>query len=101
MVVRSSPGGGRLIPSAVRPARVRSPVRSHCEPAPAAGTPGPVIARINGDVGKILASSEMRERLISMGQVAGGESPEAFGKFIREEIARYAKIIKAANITLE
>lgn len=66
-----------------------------------AGTPGPVIAKINGDVGKILASSEMRERLISMGQVAGGESPEAFGRFIREEIARYAKIIKAGNITVE
>jgi len=66
-----------------------------------AGTPGPVIAKINGDVGKILASSEMRERLISMGQVAGGESPEAFGRFIREEIARYAKIIKAADIPLQ
>ena len=66
-----------------------------------AGTPGPVIAKINGDVGRILASSEMRERLISMGQVAGGESPEAFGKFIREEIARYAKIIKAADIPLQ
>ena len=66
-----------------------------------AGTPQAVIARVNTDVGKILSSGEMRERLISMGQVAGGDSPEAFGKFIREEIARYAKIIKAADIPLQ
>ena len=64
-------------------------------------TPGAIIAKVNADVGKILASSEMRDRLISMGQVAGGDSPEAFGKFIREEIARYARIIKAADIPLQ
>ena len=63
-----------------------------------AGTPAAIITKVNGDVGKVLASSDMRERLVSMGQVAGGDSPEAFGKFIREEIARYAKIIKAAAI---
>jgi tripartite-type tricarboxylate transporter receptor subunit TctC len=65
------------------------------------GTPAAVIAKVNADVGKILASAEMRERLIGMGQVAGGDSPEAFGKFIRDEIARYANIIKAAAIPLQ
>ena len=64
-------------------------------------TPSAIIAKVNADVGKILASSEMRDRLISMGQVAGGDSSEAFGKFIREEIARYARIIKAADIPLQ
>jgi len=68
--------------------------------APAA-TPKPIIAKVNADVGRILASSEMRERLINLGQVAGGDSPEAFDKFIREEIVRYAKIIKAADIPLQ
>jgi tripartite-type tricarboxylate transporter receptor subunit TctC len=66
-----------------------------------AGTPQAIIAKVNADVGKILSSSEMRERLLNMGQVAGGESPEAFGKFIREEIAKYAKLIKAAGIPLQ
>ena len=66
-----------------------------------AGTPQSIIAKVNADVGKILASSDMRERLINMGQVAGGDSPEAFGKFIRDEIGRYAKIIKAADIPLQ
>lgn len=63
-----------------------------------AGTPAAIIAKINGDVGRILASGEMRERLLNMGQVAGGDTPEAFGKFIREEIAKYATLIKTANI---
>ena len=66
-----------------------------------ASTPVAIIAKVNADVGKILASSEMRDRLLGMGQVSGGDTPEAFGKFIREEIARYARIIKAADIPLQ
>jgi tripartite-type tricarboxylate transporter receptor subunit TctC len=66
-----------------------------------AGTPAAIVSRINGDVGKILGSSEMRERLLNMGQVAGGGTPEAFGKFIRDEISTYAKLIKTAAIPLQ
>jgi tripartite-type tricarboxylate transporter receptor subunit TctC len=66
-----------------------------------AGTPPAVVTKLNVDVGKILASSEMRDRLLNLGQVAGGDSPEAFGKFIREEIEKYAKLIKVADIPLQ
>jgi tripartite-type tricarboxylate transporter receptor subunit TctC len=66
-----------------------------------AGTPPALVSRINADVGKILASAEMRDRLLAMGQIAGGGTPETFGKYIRDEIAKYAKLIKAADIALQ
>jgi tripartite-type tricarboxylate transporter receptor subunit TctC len=63
-----------------------------------AALPQPIAARINADVGKILASREMRDQLINLGQDVGGGSPESFGKFIRSEIVKYAQLIKSAGI---
>lgn len=65
------------------------------------GTPREVIARINQDIGRVLAGSDMRHRLEAEGAEAGGGSPEQFGAFFRAEIDKWAKVIKAAGIRLE
>lgn len=46
-------------------------------------------------------SQEARGRLIADGQEPGGGSPEELDKFIRNEIAKYTKVIKAAGINPE
>lgn len=68
--------------------------------APAA-TPPEIVAKINADVHAILSSQEARERLIAEGQEPGGGSPAELDKFIRNEIAKYTKVIKAAGIKPE
>jgi len=68
--------------------------------APAAA-PREIVAKINTDVHAILSSQEARERLIADGQEPGRGSPEELDKFIRNEIAKYAKVIKAAGINPE
>lgn len=68
--------------------------------APAA-TPREIVAKINTDVHAILSSQEARERLIADGQEPGGGSPEELDKFIRSEIAKYTKVIKAAGLNPE
>jgi len=65
------------------------------------GTPKDVIAKVNQDIGRVLGTSEMRQRLEAEGAEAGGGSPEEFGRFFREEIDKWAKVIKAAGIKLE
>ena len=65
------------------------------------GTPKDVIAKVNQDIGRVLGSSDMRQRLEAEGAEAGGGSPEEFGRFFREEIDKWAKVIKAAGIKLE
>jgi tripartite-type tricarboxylate transporter receptor subunit TctC len=61
-------------------------------------TPQEIVARWNAEVGKALASPDIRERFANDGQVPGGGSPENFTRFIRVEIDKYAKLIKAAGI---
>ena len=61
-------------------------------------TPKEIVARWNTEVGRIIASPDIRERFGNDGQEPGGGSPEDFGRFIRAEIDKYAKLIKAAGI---
>ena len=68
--------------------------------APAA-TPRDIVAKINADIHAILSRRDIREQLISDGQEPGGGSAEEFDTFLRNEIAKYAKVIKAAGIKLE
>ena len=65
------------------------------------GTPKDVIAKLNQEIGRMLATGDMRARLEAEGADAGGGSPEEFGRFFRAEIAKWAKVIKAASIKLE
>ena len=61
-------------------------------------TPKGIVARLNVEVGKILASAEVSEKFINEGVEPMGGSTDFFTAFIRDEIAKYAKVVKAANL---
>jgi tripartite-type tricarboxylate transporter receptor subunit TctC len=63
-----------------------------------AKTPKDVVARLNVDLDKALKSPDLKERFISEGIEPMGGPPEVFAKFIRSEIDKYAKVIKATNV---
>jgi len=65
------------------------------------GTPREIIMKLNQDIGRVLVSSEMRQRLAAEGADAKGGTPEQFAAFFREEIDKWAKVIRAAGIRLE
>ncbi len=64
-------------------------------------TPKEIVTRLNAEIGKILASTEVRERFINEGIEPIGGTPGQFGAFIRDEIDKYAKVVKAANLKSE
>ena len=64
-------------------------------------TPRDIITRLNADLARIVASAEVRDRFIGEGVEPIGGPPELFGGFIRDEIDKYAKVVKAANIKAE
>jgi tripartite-type tricarboxylate transporter receptor subunit TctC len=66
-----------------------------------AGTPAPIVARINAEVNKWLQSADARERLLSQGAEAVGGSPEQFGNFIRAESEKWAKVVKASGAKVD
>jgi len=65
------------------------------------GTPRPIIARLNQEVGKILLSAEMRERLAAEGAEPTPTSPEEFAALVRDEIQFWRKIAREAGIKPE
>ncbi len=63
-----------------------------------AATPREIIARLHGEIVKAVQHPELRDRLIAEGSTVVGNSPEEFGTYLRSEMERWAKVIKAANI---
>ena len=62
-----------------------------------AGTPPEVVRKIHASVTAILATPEMKEKLIASGAEVRPQSPEQFGAFIRDEKARWAKVVKESG----
>ena len=63
-----------------------------------AGTPRPVIQKLNAEIVKILDAPDTRQRLSGHGLIPGGGKPEELGAFLKAEIAKWAKLIKEAGI---
>jgi tripartite-type tricarboxylate transporter receptor subunit TctC len=66
-----------------------------------AGTPPEVIAKLNAEVVKILKMPAVREQLAAQGAEPVGDSPEEFARFMRDEIAKWAKLIKISGAKVE
>jgi len=69
--------------------------------AAAPGTPREVVARLSAEVQKAIQASDVKERFTTLGLEPRAMSPEEMGAFLRKEQARYADIIKSANIKVE
>ena len=66
-----------------------------------AGMPADLVARIQRDVARVLATPDIRNRLVDMGVDIVANSSEEFAAYLRAEIVRYAKVIKDAGIKPE
>jgi tripartite-type tricarboxylate transporter receptor subunit TctC len=61
--------------------------------------PPAVVAKLNAVIVAALAAPELRERLKTEGATAIGDAPDVFARFVREDIARWAPIVKASGAT--
>src|SRR6476659_1751919 len=67
-----------------------------------AGTPREVVTKLHGSIKKVLAMSEVREKLLAAGiEPAGSDSPEEFAAFIRSQADTRAKVIQAVGIKID
>jgi tripartite-type tricarboxylate transporter receptor subunit TctC len=66
-----------------------------------AGTPPEVINRIHAASMKVLAEPELRERLAGQGAEVAPSSPAELARLLREELTRWAKIVKASGATID
>lgn len=66
-----------------------------------AGTPAPVVNRLNEEINKSLARTESKERLKALGAVTVGGSPADFAAFLQKDWERWSRVIKAAGVKAE
>jgi tripartite-type tricarboxylate transporter receptor subunit TctC len=68
--------------------------------APAA-TPKPTVEKISADANKVLADPEIRKRMTDVGADPTGNTPDQFARFIRDDQAKWAKLMREAGIKPE
>ncbi len=66
-----------------------------------AGTPAPIVARLNAETVKVLGRTDVKATLAQQGLEVAPSSPEAFAAHIKSEIARFTRIARAAGIKAE
>ena len=65
-----------------------------------AGLPQTILARLNGEVTKMLAVAAVRERFVAQDAELIGSPPEAFEQMLAKEIRRWGEVIRAAGIAV-
>ena len=66
-----------------------------------AGTPRTVVVRLNGELGKIMHSPELRERLDALATDPVTSTPEEFADLIRREIVKWGEVVREAGLKAE
>lgn len=66
-----------------------------------ARTPAPVIARLHAAFSEILGEVEVKERLTTLGAAPAGGPTERFAALLREDLARWTRVVERGNITVD
>ena len=66
-----------------------------------AGTPAPIVTRLNDAMTAALRSPEMRERLARMGAEPAPGTPEQFSELLRRELAKYQQVVKFSGARVD
>jgi tripartite-type tricarboxylate transporter receptor subunit TctC len=66
-----------------------------------AGTPAPIVNRLNGEIAKIVGSADIREAWAKQGAVPMVMTPEAFGAYLRQDIEKWAKVVKLSGAKVD
>jgi tripartite-type tricarboxylate transporter receptor subunit TctC len=66
-----------------------------------AGTPKPIVQRLNADIAKVLKMPDVKVKLDELGVDPAAGPPEQLAAFQKSEIAKWAKVVKAAGVKVE
>jgi tripartite-type tricarboxylate transporter receptor subunit TctC len=66
-----------------------------------AGTPAEIVRIWNGQVNKIMQGADLKQRLLTEGARFAPNTPEQFGAFIKDEIAKWAPVVKASGARVD
>ena len=65
------------------------------------GTPREVVAKLNAEFTRALNLPDIKEKLVAQGTEVRTDTPESFGRFMREEVAKWSKVVKESGAKFE
>jgi tripartite-type tricarboxylate transporter receptor subunit TctC len=66
-----------------------------------AGTPDDIVKKLHEETAQALKDPQVRERLLSLGSEPVGSSPAEFGRFFREEMEKWGKVVRKAKVQID
>jgi tripartite-type tricarboxylate transporter receptor subunit TctC len=63
--------------------------------------PAPIVSKLHGDLIKILAAPDVRDRIVADGSEPVGSDPESFRKYLLADMAKWAKLVKESGAKLD
>jgi len=66
-----------------------------------AGTPEAIVGRLNAEINRTLKLADVKEKLVVLGLEPLGTTPQELGRFVREESAKFAKLIKLSGVKMD
>jgi tripartite-type tricarboxylate transporter receptor subunit TctC len=66
-----------------------------------AGTPRPILERLSAEVNKVLNAADVKENWGKQGAVPMAMAPDEFGKFVREDVTKWAKLVKDTGMKVD
>jgi tripartite-type tricarboxylate transporter receptor subunit TctC len=66
-----------------------------------AGTPGPIIARLNGEIGRLVHAEDVRRLLGPTGMEPDPDTPEQFAAYLKAEYDKWGKVVRESGATVQ
>jgi len=63
-----------------------------------AGTPKPIVAKLNAEIARVMQAPDLHDRFAAIGIQVRTSTPEEFAAFIRQEMAKWAKVVREAGL---
>ncbi len=65
------------------------------------GTPKEIVDKLNAEIARIVALPKIKEAWAKQGAVPMSMTPDAFGEFLKKDIAKWAAVIKKSGMTIQ
>jgi len=66
-----------------------------------AGLPAGIVAKLNSEIGSAVTAADIKERLAALGAEPSVKSPDQFGRYVRQEITKWAKVVRDSGARAE
>jgi len=66
-----------------------------------AGLPADIVAKLNSEIGSAVTAPDVKERLAALGAESSVKDPDQFARYVRQEITKWAKVVKDSGAKAE